>query len=423
METMDSKTIPFAQKFRPTSLDEFVGQKHLVGENGLIRKFIQKNIICSMIFVGPPGSGKSTLANIIANSLTLPKLSINGINFSTTNLKKIVDETHSTSLLIIIDEIHRMNRIQQDSLLPYVENGKIIIIGTTTENPSYELVPALLSRTTVFIFNRLEDDDLIEIATDILKKLNIDPLNENIIKRIVKLSNNDARQMINIIQNFYDELKNVQDDKEFEKLITSKKLIQYDKSGDQHYTIISAFHKSVRGSDVDAAIYYFARMIVGGEDPLYIGRRMIRIASEDIGNADPQALIIANNAYEAYEKLGSPEGELSLLQCAIYLALSPKSISVYKAYQSAIDYAKETSHVEVPLKFRNPVTEFDIKEGYGKDYKYPPEYENSFVVEKYFPDKVTEKIFYSPVERGFERDMLKRLNYYKKLKRELKNEK
>ncbi len=420
---MDSKTIPFAQKFRPTSLDEFVGQKHLVGENGLIRKFIQKNIICSMIFVGPPGSGKSTLANIIANSLTLPKLSINGINFSTTNLKKIVDETHSTSLLIIIDEIHRMNRIQQDSLLPYVENGKIIIIGTTTENPSYELVPALLSRTTVFIFNRLEDDDLIEIATDILKKLNIDPLNENIIKRIVKLSNNDARQMINIIQNFYDELKNVQDDKEFEKLITSKKLIQYDKSGDQHYTIISAFHKSVRGSDVDAAIYYFARMIVGGEDPLYIGRRMIRIASEDIGNADPQALIIANNAYEAYEKLGSPEGELSLLQCAIYLALSPKSISVYKAYQSAIDYAKETSHVEVPLKFRNPVTEFDIKEGYGKDYKYPPEYENSFVVEKYFPDKVTEKIFYSPVERGFERDMLKRLNYYKKLKRELKNEK
>lgn len=416
METMDSKTIPFAQKFRPTSLDEFVGQKHLVGENGLIRKFIQKNIICSMIFVGPPGSGKSTLANIIANSLTLPKLFINGINFSTTNLKKIVDETHSNSLLIIIDEIHRMNRIQQDSLLPYIENGNIIIIGTTTQNPSYELIPALLSRTTVFIFNRLEDDDLIKIAKDILKRLNIDPLNENIIKRIVKLSNNDARQLINIIQNFYDELKNLQDDKEFEKLITSKKLIQYDKSGDQHYTLISAFHKSVRGSDVDAAIYYFARMIIGGEDPLYIGRRMIRIASEDIGNADPQALIIANNAYEAYEKLGSPEGELSLLQCAIYLALSPKSIAVYKAYQFAIDYAKETSHIEVPLKLRNPVTEFDRKEGYGKDYKYPPEYENSFVVEKYFPDKVTEKNFYFPVERGFEREMIKRLNYYKKLK-------
>lgn len=420
---MDSKYIPFAQRFRPENLESFVGQKHLVGENGIIRKFIYNNIFISMIFVGPPGVGKTTLANIIIKKSKLPKLYINGINFSTTNLKKIIEESKSSTLIILIDEIHRMNRIQQDALLPYVEDGNIIIIGTTTENPSYELTPALLSRVTVFRFNRLEEDDLKNIAKNVFKELKIEVNDESIYKTLISFSNYDARQLINLIQNFSEEIKNIKDPKEFEKLLISKKLIQYDKKGDNHYHLISAFHKSVRGSDVNASIYYFARMIVGGEDPLYIGRRMIRIASEDIGNADPQAIVIANTTYEVYEKLGSPEGELALLQCAIYLALSPKSVSVYRAYSTSIEYAKKTTHKDVPFKLRNPVTEFDRKEGYGKDYKYPPEFENSFVFENYFPDGVEEKNFYFPVERGFEREMIKRIEYYKHLKEKLKNEK
>ena len=250
-------------------------------------------------------------------------------------------------------------------------------------------------------------------------KLEVKPKSDLLIDFITDFSNCDARQAINIAATIKNEAERIDTLEDFKKII-NKKFIPHDKGGEEHYNLISAFHKSIRGSDVDASIYYFARMTAGGEDPLYIARRMIRIASEDIGNADPQAMVMATAAYDAFEKLGSPEGELSLLQCAVYLALSPKSTAVYNAYKEAAEDAKNTANLSVPLKFRNAATEFDKDRGYGKDYVYPPQKKESYIDEKYFPDNMSERKYYKPVERGFEREMIKRMEYYKKLREELK---
>ena len=364
---------------------------------------------------------RSTLANIMAKNFSIPFLNINGVSFSTTQFKKIVEEACREPLLIIIDEIHRMNKAQQDALLPYVENGSIFIIGTTTENPSYEVNKALLSRLTAAEFEKLSKDEIKKVIVKGFSKLGIESYKDSLIDFITDFSNYDARQALIMVSTIKDFARSIETVEDFKKII-NRKFIPHDKKGEEHFNLISAFHKSVRGSDVNASIYYFARMTAGGEDPLYIARRMIRIASEDIGNADPQAMTMAISAYSAFEKLGSPEGELSLLQCAIYLALAPKSAAVYNAYTESAEDAKNTANLSVPLKFRNASTQFDKERGYGKDYVYPPQKKESFIDEKYFPDNMTERIYYKPVERGFEREMIKRIEYYKKLKEDLKKQ-
>ncbi|HAV92475.1 TPA: AAA family ATPase [candidate division WOR-3 bacterium] len=417
--TTDSKKTPLAEQLRPQNIDEFIGQKHLIGDGNILNLILKRGEPVSLLFFGPPGCGKTTLANIISKKYRMPSMNINGVSFSTTQFKKIIEEANKEPILIIIDEIHRMNKAQQDALLPYIENGNVFIIGTTTENPSYEVNKALLSRLTSAEFERLSKDDLKEIIQRAVNKLNFKLNNTGIIDFIIDFSNCDARQAINIISALGGEIEKIETFEEFKKII-NKKFVPHDKNGEEHYNLISAFHKSVRGSDVDASIYYFARMIAGGEDPLYVARRMIRIASEDIGNADPQAMVIAISAYNAFERLGSPEGELSLLQCAIYLSLAPKSTAVYNAYNSALQDAKNTANLSVPLKFRNPVTDFDKERGYGEEYIYPPQTKESFIDEKYFPDNMSERVYYKPVERGFEREMVKRIIYYKKLKEEIR---
>lgn len=412
---MGSDYKPLADRLRPEDISQFIGQEHLTGKDSLLRIIIDSGKPASLLFFGPPGSGKTTMAEILSSVYPLPVMRINGVNFSTQNFKKLINETKGEPILIIIDEIHRMNKLQQDALLPYIEKGNIYIIGTTTENPSFEVNNALLSRLTVLEFSKLSRDNIITIIDRALKSLDIDA-DENIKGDIADFSNYDARQAINIIENLGKDISGIKDTEQLKKLL-NRKFIPHDKSGEEHYNLISAFHKSVRGSDVNASLFYLARMLSGGEDPLYVARRMIRIASEDIGNADPGALNLALNAYRTYEILGSPEGELALAQCAIYLALCPKSTAVYKAFGSAMKDAKAYSHEPVPLKFRNAVTDFDKDRDYGKDYRYPPDYSDSFIVEKYFPDKMPEREYYFPVQRGFERDMAKRLEYYLKLRK------
>jgi len=416
---MDSNTAPLAERLRPQELSDFIGQEHLLGEGKMLDAVIKSQKPVSLLFYGPPGCGKTTLAYIIAKRLPLRCISINGVSFSVTQFKKLAEEAEREPVMIIIDEIHRMNKAQQDALLPYVENGSIFIIGTTTENPSYEVNKALLSRLTSAEFEKLSTDEIRRVIIKGFEKTEIGGWSEEIVGFIADYSNCDARQALSMVSAIGERAPSVRTLDDFRKII-NKKFVAHDKNGEEHYNLISAFHKSVRGSDANASIYYFARMIVGGEDPLFIARRMIRIASEDIGNADPQAMVIANAAYESFEKLGSPEGELSLLQAAIYLALSPKSTAVYKAFKDAVEDAKNTANLSVPLKFRNASTDFDRERGYGKDYVYPPSKREGFIDEKYFPDNMSERSYYHPVERGFEREMIKRIDYYRKLREELK---
>lgn len=415
---MSTEYAPLADKLRPIELKDFVGQNHLMSDNGIITILIRRNKPLSLLFYGPPGSGKTTLANILVKKFSLPVLKINGVSFSTPTFKKIAAETHNQSLYIIIDEIHRMNKAQQDALLPFVENGTIFIIGTTTENPSFEINNALLSRMTIAIFNQLDENNIETILLKGADYLNI-KIRDHIIKGIIKFSNMDARQALNILDTISTDIDSIDNHSQL-KSILNKKFIPYDKSGKEHYNLISAMHKAIRGSDVNASLYYFARMLKGGENPIYIGRRLIRIASEDIGNADHEALGLAINAFQAYQILGSPEGELALAQCVIYLSLCPKSVSTYNAYNDALKDADEFSHMPVPLKLRNAPTKLMKEMGYSNNYRYPPKYPNSYISEKYFPDDMKEKDYYKPVMRGFEREMKKRMDYFKKLRHELK---
>ncbi|MFN8336785.1 MAG: replication-associated recombination protein A [Cyclobacteriaceae bacterium] len=406
---------PLAERLRPVRLDDLVGQEHLVGTKGVIRKTIQSGNIPSMIFWGPPGVGKTTIANIIANEAKKPFYILSAISAGVKDIREIIDKAKSSPRSILfIDEIHRFNKSQQDALLGAVEKGIITLIGATTENPSFEVNSALLSRSQVYTLNALEEKDLLKLVNHALKK------DEELKKRDVEvkehqalfqLSGGDARKVLNLLELVVD---SVEEGKVVitDELVTSvaqKKIAIYDKSGEQHYDIISAFIKSIRGSDPNAAIYYLARMVEGGEDVKFIARRMVILASEDIGNANPTALVMANNTFQAVDVIGYPEARIILAQCAVYLASSPKSNASYVAIENAIGKVRETGDLPVPLSVRNAPTKLMKNMGYGKGYQYAHDYEGGFVNMEFLPEKISGEKFYEPGNNPREDELRKYL--------------
>ncbi|HEU5292514.1 MAG TPA: replication-associated recombination protein A, partial [Cyclobacteriaceae bacterium] len=396
-------------------LEDLVGQEHLVGENGVIRKTIQSGNIPSMIFWGPPGVGKTTIANIIANEVKKPFHVLSAVSAGVKDIREIIDKAKlSPRSILFIDEIHRFNKSQQDALLGAVEKGIITLIGATTENPSFEVNSALLSRSQVYTLQALEEKDLLKLVDlaltkdEELKKRDVE-LKEH--HALFQLSGGDARKVLNLLELVVDsdpESKIVITD-DLVTNVAQKKIAIYDKSGEQHYDIISAFIKSIRGSDPNAAIYYLARMVEGGEDVKFIARRMLILASEDIGNANPTALVIANNTFQAVDVIGYPEARIILAQCAVYLASSPKSNASYIAIENAIGVVRETGDLPVPLAVRNAPTKLMKDLGYGKGYQYAHDYEGNFINTEFLPDKISATKFYDPGNNPREEELRKYL--------------
>lgn len=406
---------PLAERMRPSKLEDLVGQEHLVGENGVIRKTIQTGNIPSMIFWGPPGVGKTTIANIIANEVKKPFHVLSAVSAGVKDIREIIEKAKlAPRSILFIDEIHRFNKSQQDALLGAVEKGIITLIGATTENPSFEVNSALLSRSQVYTLNALEEKDLLKLVDMALKK------DEELKKRDVEikehralfqLSGGDARKVLNLLELVVDsdvEGKIVITD-DLVTNVAQKKIAIYDKSGEQHYDIISAFIKSIRGSDPNAAVYYLARMIEGGEDVKFIARRMLILASEDIGNANPTALVMANNTFQAVDVIGYPEARIILSQCAVYLASSPKSNASYIAIENAIGVVRETGDLPVPLAVRNAPTKLMKDLGYGKGYQYAHDYEGNFINTEFLPDTISATKFYDPGNNPREEELRKYL--------------
>lgn len=414
--------IPLAERLRPQSLEEVIGQRHLIGPGKPLSRMIEKGQMYSIIFWGPPGTGKTSIAHVLAKSCGLPFVTLSAIFSGVADLRKVFEEAKKSfekgiSTLLFVDEIHRFNRSQQDSFLPYVETGMIVLVGATTENPSFELNGALLSRCQVFTLHRLSAEDLEEILDKAEAYLDRPlPLTADAKTALIEMADGDGRALLNLIDTIYEETPPQPfGPSELAELITRRAPL-YDKAQEGHYNLISALHKSMRGSDPDAALYWFARMLEGGEDPLYIGRRMIRFASEDIGLADPQALTQALAGVSAYERLGSPEGELALVQVLVYLATAPKSNSLYTAYPKALKEARLSGSLMPPKHILNAPTGLMKKEGYGEGYIYDHDTPQGFSGQNYFPEEMERKTFYRPVERGFERDIQKRLIYWEKLR-------
>jgi len=424
------KETPLADRMRPETLEEFVGQKHILDEGSVLRKAIKEDKIQSLIFWGPPGTGKTTLAQIIAKVTGAHFISFSAVLSGIKEIKEVMAEAarmkefYNRKTILFVDEIHRFNKAQQDAFLPHVEKGSIILIGATTENPSFEVISALLSRTKVYTLNLLTEEELKVIINRAiadnkkgLGNLNVE-LEKEALDYIAQMANGDARVALSTLE--FATLT-TPPDKDNKRKITikiaqetmQKKALVYDKGGEEHYNIISAFHKSLRGSDPDAALYWLGRMLAGGEDPLYIARRMVRFASEDIGNADPAALQVAISAKEAYHFLGSPEGELSLAQAAVYLATAPKSNAVYKAFDLVEKDIQRTQALPVPLHIRNAPTQLMKGLGYGKDYKYPHDFPDHFVDETYLPENLKNRRYYHPTDFGFEKQIKKRLEWWK----------
>jgi len=399
---------PLAERMRPKTLDEYISQDHLVGKNGMLTNQIKKGIIPSLIFWGPPGIGKTTLANIIANESKRPFYALSAINSGVKDIREVIEKAKQSGGLftaknpiLFIDEIHRFSKSQQDSLLAAVEKGWITLIGATTENPSFEVIPALLSRCQVYILNSFGKEELLKllnraIATDEFLKTKLIDLKET--DALLQVSGGDARKLLNIFELIVNEIT---DDKIVltNELVLSKiqkNTVRYDKAGDQHYDIISAFIKSIRGSDPNAAVYWLARMIEGGEDVKFIARRMLILASEDIGNANPTALILANNTFQAVAQIGYPEARITLSQCAIYLANSAKSNASYIAIKNAQQLVKETGDLSVPLHLRNAPTKLMADLNYGKGYQYAHDYEQNFISEEFLPKEISNTKLYEP---------------------------
>ncbi len=427
---------PLAEKMRPTTLDDFIGQEDIVGANSPLREMIENDAITSMIFWGPPGVGKTTLAKIIANKTDSVFKQLSAVTAGVKDIKNIIDEAEFNKVnghktILFVDEIHRFNKAQQDAFLPYVENGDIILIGATTENPSFEVNSALLSRCKVYVLNSLNIDNIKKILNNaILKENSINDFEINITKEaleaIANLSNGDARNALNTLEN----LLNVIPIKSGNKAITkeaitkmfNKKTFLYDKKGEEHYNLISALHKSMRNSDPDAALYYLARMLEAGEDPLYVARRLIRFASEDIGLANPNALVQATAAYEAAHYNGMPECNVNLAQAVVYLSVSPKSNSLYTAYETVKKDALKTADVKVPLNLRNAVTKLDSELGYGANYQYAHNTENKITNMQCLPDELKGKKYYHPSNIGKEKAIGEELKNIERLKNTLKND-
>ena len=397
---------PLAERLRPKNINEYVGQEHLVGENAILRKVIESNNLHSFILWGPPGVGKTTLAKIIANGQERPFFTLNAVTAGVKDVREIIEKAKKTQFfnslapILFIDEIHRFNKSQQDSLLNAIENGTFILIGATTENPSFEIITPLLSRCQIYVLKPLDKDDLLKLATKAistdseLKKRNIS-IEEN--EALLRYSGGDARKLLNRLEIICSESSN--DIKITNDLVTKRlqqNISEYDKNGEKHYDIVSAFIKSIRGSDPNAAIYWLARMIEGGEDPKFIARRLVISASEDIGLANPNALLIANACFDALQKIGWPEGRIILAEATIYLAASQKSNSAYLAINNAIDIVKETGDISVPLHLRNAPTKLMQELGYGKDYKYAHNYKNHFVKQDFLPEQIKDKTIWCP---------------------------
>jgi len=412
----DSKP-PLAERMRPSRLEDLIGQEHLVGENGIIRKAIQSGNVPSMILWGPPGVGKTTIANIIANEVKRPFHMLSAVSAGVKDVRDVIEQARRASRMILfIDEIHRFNKSQQDALLGAVEKGIITLIGATTENPSFEVNSALLSRCQVYSLKALNENDLIQLIQQALSKdseLKKRKIHVKEYQALINISGGDARKILNLLEIICESVPDEVDiTNDLVMQVAQKHIAIYDKSGEQHYDIISAFIKSIRGSDPNAAVYYLARMIEGGEDVKFIARRMVILASEDIGNANPTALVMATTTFQAVNVIGYPEARIILSQCAIYLACSPKSNASYMAIDNALSKVHETGDLPVPLAIRNAPTKLMKDLDYGKGYQYAHDFRNNFVVMEFLPDQIKDTKFYDPGRNAREEELR---NYLKKL--------
>lgn len=423
---------PLPEQLRPQSLAEVIGQEHLTGEDGTITRMVRAGHLQSIILWGPPGCGKTTIARLIAQAAGYDMEQVSAVASGVADLKKHFDEARHKKEMgkrpaLFIDEVHRFNRAQQDVLLPVLEDGTITLIGATTENPSFELNSALLSRCRVLVLNRLSAQALEKLVARVESRESSNlPLTSEARQALIAMADGDGRYLLSMVeaiqQSAFSNQHSGQNPESWmltpESLssLLQKRPPVYDKAQESHYNLISALHKSLRGSDVNAALYWFARMLAGGEDPLYIARRLIRFAVEDIGMADPQALTQAMDATAAYERLGSPEGELAIAQAVIYLATAPKSNAQYVAYKAAVKSAGEHGSLTPPAHILNAPTKLMKELGYGKNYDYDHDAEDGFSGQNYFPDGMAREEYYTPVERGFEREIQKRLDYWAKLR-------
>lgn len=421
-DEISQKNTPLAEKLRPKSLNEVVGQDRILAADGQLTLMVKSGQLASIIFWGPPGVGKTTIARAIANEVSAHYEEISAIFSGVSDLKKLLNAasvrySNGTRTILFVDEIHRFNKSQQDSFLPYMENGSIILMGATTENPSFELNSALLSRSQVLILERLNAEDLLKIFNRAIGSMkNVPVFSEAAISLVIDMSDGDARSLLNYIEQVGSWESNNTVTEQDLKTRLSRRIKNYDKKGDEHFNLISALHKSVRGSDPDGALYWLARMLEGGEDPNYICRRLVRIAAEDIGLADLHAASICIETWQAYERLGSPEGDLSLARAVCYLALAPKSNAVYKAFNSAKKLAQETGSMPPPLDILNAPTQLMKENGFGDGYIYDHDSENAFAGQNFFPKELSREVFFNPVERGFERELKKRVTYFEKLR-------